>query len=113
MECFASAGLRLGDGFAGNMAVAAVSVPRMNATAVLAKGRTVTAISMTDIIATIARLRVKGWTATAIATELGVDYETVRRWQTKERSPANAVGVAVVLAQLEKRRRIPKKKRYK
>ena len=65
-----------------------------------------------DVQEMITELRGKGWTVAALADELGVDYDTVGRWQRGTRSPANAVGVRVVLGQLLKRQRIPKRRRY-
>ena len=67
---------------------------------------------MTDVQEMIAGLREKGWTVAAIADELSVDYDTVARWQRGTRSPANVIGVRLVLGQLLKRQRIPKRKRY-
>ena len=58
-------------------------------------------------------LREKGWTSAAIADELGVTDITVYRWKSGRRSPENAKPVMVVLDQLLKRKRIPKRKRYK
>ena len=67
---------------------------------------------MTDVQGTITALRQKGWTLAALADELEVDYDTVARWERGTRSPANAVGVKMALAQLMKRRRIPRRRRY-
>ena len=68
---------------------------------------------MSEVQELITQLRAKGWTVAAIADELQVDYDTVARWQKGTRSPSNAAAVRVVLAQLLRRRRIPKQRRYK
>ena len=68
---------------------------------------------MAEVQDLITELRAKGWTVAAIADELGVDYRSVIRWQTGQRSPSNVVGVRAVLSGLLQRRRIPKRKRYK
>jgi transcriptional regulator with XRE-family HTH domain len=68
---------------------------------------------MREVQELIAELQKKGWTLAAIADELGVDDASVYRWLRGLRSPANEVGVLVVLRGLLQRRRIPKRKRYK
>ena len=71
-----------------------------------------TIYGMTDVQDIIARLRDKGWTVAAIADEMGVDYDTVTRWQNGSRSPNNGVAVKLALGQFMGRRRIPKRRRY-
>lgn len=59
----------------------------------------------------LGELLVNGWTKAAIADEMGVAHFTVERWE-KGRRPANAVGVALALESLARRRRVPKRRRY-
>jgi transcriptional regulator with XRE-family HTH domain len=68
---------------------------------------------MSEVQELIAELQKKGWTLAAIADELGVDDASVYRWLRGLRSPANVVGVLVILRGLLQQRRIPKRKRYK
>ena len=67
---------------------------------------------MDDVREMIGQLRAKGWTLAAMADELEVDAYSMLRWETGQRSPANAAGVKTMLRQLMARRRIPKRKRY-
>jgi len=60
----------------------------------------------------LGELQEKGWTLAAIADELGVAANTVVRWHSGDRYPANSAGVKVILGQLLLRRRVPKRKRY-
>lgn len=68
---------------------------------------------MNEVQELIAKLRGKGWTQAAIADELGVDSDSVYRWEVGLRSPANAVGVVTVLRGLVQKKRIPKRRRFK
>ena len=68
---------------------------------------------MNDVQVMLGELQEKGWTLAAIADELGVAANTVVRWHSGDRYPANSTGVKVILGQLKLRRRIPKRKRYK
>ena len=54
----------------------------------------------------------KGWTLAAMADELGVTVNAVEKWKAGDRNPSNFKSVLNLLGQLNKRRRIPKKKRY-
>ena len=68
---------------------------------------------MNDIQAKLAELKERGWTLTAIADELEISHNAVEKWKAGDRYPRNAKAVLIVLDQLSKRKRIPKKKRYK
>jgi len=68
---------------------------------------------MNNIQAKLAELEEKGWTLTAIADELEISHNAVEKWKAGDRYPRNAKAVLIVLDQLSKRKRIPKKKRYK
>lgn len=68
---------------------------------------------MNDIQAKLAELEEKGWTLAAIADELEISHNAVEKWKVGDRYPRNAKAVLIVLDQLSKRKRIPKKKRYK
>jgi len=63
--------------------------------------------------AKIAQLQDKGWTLAALADELDVTPNAVEKWKSGDRSPSNTKAVLTLLAQLAKRKRIPKKRRYK
>jgi transcriptional regulator with XRE-family HTH domain len=60
----------------------------------------------------LAILQDKGWTLAALADELGQTVNTLEKWKAGQRNPANEKSVLTMLEQLEKRRRIPKKRRY-
>lgn len=68
---------------------------------------------MDDIQAKLAELKEKSWTLAAIADELEISHNAVEKWNAGDRYPRNAKAVLIVLDQLSKRKRIPKKKRYK
>ncbi|MBA7493710.1 hypothetical protein ES702_04272 [subsurface metagenome] len=68
---------------------------------------------MNDIQAKLAELKERGWTLTAIADELEISHNAVEKWKAGDRYPRNSKAVLIVLDQLSKRKRIPKKKRYK
>ena len=61
----------------------------------------------------IAELQEKGWTLAALAGELGVTVNAVEKWKAGDRNPSNARAILVLLDQLIKRKRIPKKRRYR
>ncbi|MFC2008393.1 helix-turn-helix domain-containing protein [Chloroflexota bacterium] len=67
---------------------------------------------MNEVQAKIAELQQKGWTVAALADELGVTVNAVEKWKAGDRYPQNAKAVLIVLGQLTKRKRIPKKWRY-
>jgi len=69
-------------------------------------------IQMNDVQVKIALLEEKGWTLAAIADELGVAHNTVEKWKANDRYPRPDKPVLEKLAQLLKRKRIPKKRRY-
>lgn len=71
------------------------------------------ALSMNEIQAKIAELEEKGWTQSAMADELGVTINAVQKWKAGDRNPTNLKAVISLLEELNKRKRIPKKKRYK
>ena len=66
---------------------------------------------MREVQGILGELSANGWTKAAIADEMGVAHFTVERWE-KGRRPANAVGVALALESLLRRRRVPKRRRY-
>lgn len=67
---------------------------------------------MNEVQERIVQLQEKGWTLAALADELGVTVNAVEKWKAGNRSPSNLKSVLTLLGQLNKRRRIPKKKRY-
>ena len=67
---------------------------------------------MNEIQIKIAELQQKGWTLAALADELGVTVNAVEKWKAGDRQPSNAKAVLTLLNQLDKRKRIPKKRRY-
>lgn len=67
---------------------------------------------MNDIQARIAELQEKGWTLASLADELGVTTNAVEKWKAGDRYPNNAKAILLLLDQLLKRKRIPKKRRY-
>ena len=68
---------------------------------------------MNDVQELLTELRSKGWTKAAISDEIGVEYDTVARWERGVRYPNNVGGVKLQLSELLRRRRVPKKRRYK
>lgn len=60
----------------------------------------------------LATLQNKGWTLAALADELEQTVNTLEKWKAGDRNPANEKAVITVLETLEKRKRIPKKRRY-
>lgn len=67
---------------------------------------------MSEIQDRIAELQENGWTLAALADELGVTVNAVQKWKAGDRNPSNAKAVFVLLDQLIKRKRIPKRRRY-
>ena len=67
----------------------------------------------TDVQDVINALQVKGWTLVALADELQTTWQTVRRWREGTHPPANAGPVLAALRGLEKRVRVPKKRRVR
>jgi transcriptional regulator with XRE-family HTH domain len=57
-------------------------------------------------------LQKKGWTLAALADELEQTVNTLEKWKAGQRNPANEKAVLAMLDSLEKRKRIPKKRRY-
>jgi transcriptional regulator with XRE-family HTH domain len=66
-------------------------------------------MGMTQVQQLIQELRSKGWSIAAIGRGVGVTDMTIRRWVAGERRPENVVAVTIVLQQMLKRRRIPKR----
>jgi len=66
----------------------------------------------TSIQINLAVLQEKGWTLAALADELEQRVNTLEKWKSGDRNPANEKAVLVLLDRLEKRKRIPKKRRY-
>ena len=53
---------------------------------------------MNEVQQILGKLRAKGWTWAAVADELGTHYNTVQKWFSGDREPANKV----VLRELER-----------
>ena len=68
---------------------------------------------MNDVQEVLARLQSKGWTVAAIADDLGLKRVTVARWKIGVHYPANPSIAKQALKQLDMKKRIPKRKRYK
>jgi len=67
---------------------------------------------MNEVQTKIAELQQKGWTLAALADELGVTVNAVEKWKAGDRQTANSKAVLLMLDEIAKRKRIPKKKRY-
>jgi len=50
---------------------------------------------------------------TALADEIGVTVNAVEKWKAGDRKPSNLKATILLLDQISKRKRIPKKKRYR
>jgi len=61
----------------------------------------------------LASLKDKGWTLAALADELEQKVNTLEKWKAGDRNPANEKAVLAMLERIEKRKRIPKRRRYK
>ena len=60
----------------------------------------------------LAILQEKGWTLAALADELEQKVNTLEKWKAGDRNPANGKSVLEMLERVNKRKRIPKKRRY-
>jgi len=67
---------------------------------------------MEEILELIEKLQAKGWTLAAIADELEVARYTVDRWRKGIARPANPRGTQLLLEQLDRRKSVPKQRRY-
>lgn len=67
---------------------------------------------LTLIQVKLAILQGKGWTLAALADELDQKVNTLEKWKAGQRNPANGKSVVTMLERLEKRKRIPKQRRY-
>lgn len=67
---------------------------------------------MNDIQTRIAQLEEKGWTLAALADELDITSNAVEKWKAGDRHPSNTKATLLLLDQLARRRRVPKKRRY-
>ena len=67
---------------------------------------------MNEVQERLAVLEDRGWTLAAIADELEVTHDAVKKWKAGQRNPSNAKTVAAFLDSLVARKRVPKKKRY-
>ncbi len=65
---------------------------------------------MNEVQSRLAELQKKGWTLAALADELDLTVNAVEKWKAGVHSPNKAT--LILLDQLLKRRRIPKKRRY-
>ena len=54
----------------------------------------------------------KRWTLAALADELSLKVNTLEKWKAGQRNPANEKAVLEMLDRIEKRKRIPKERRY-
>jgi DNA (cytosine-5)-methyltransferase 1 len=67
---------------------------------------------MNEVQTQITKLELKGWTLASIADEVGVSTSGAEKWKNGHRYPENAKAILHLLNQLEKRKRIPKQRRY-
>lgn len=67
---------------------------------------------MNDVQREIAQLEEAGWTLAAIASECGITVNAVEKWKAGDRQPTNATAVLLLLDQISKKKKAPKKKRY-
>ena len=67
----------------------------------------------TEIQNKLDELKLKGWTLSSIAREIGQSSRAVESWNQGVRSPANLQSVILSLNKLIDYKRIPKKKLYK
>ena len=68
-------------------------------------------LPVNDVQQKLADLEGRGWTLVAIADEVGASYNTIQKWKSGDRYPANAKPVLQSLDALYKRKRVPKKRR--
>ena len=68
---------------------------------------------MNSVQESLANLEGKGWSLAAIADELEVSYNAVQKWKAGDRYPSHDSIVLRSLAELGRRRRVPKKRRPK
>ena len=57
-------------------------------------------------------LQEKGWMLAALADGLEQKVNTLEKWKADQQNPANEKAVLEMLERIEKRKRIPKKRRY-
>ena len=67
---------------------------------------------MNEIQTKIAQLEGKGWTLAALADELDMTPNAIEKWKAGDRYPSNTKAIFLLLDQLAKRKRVPKKRRY-
>ncbi|MDO8531995.1 MAG: helix-turn-helix transcriptional regulator [Dehalococcoidia bacterium] len=67
---------------------------------------------MNDVQKAMAALQARGWTVAALADELGVTVSAAEKWKAGQRYPANAKAILALLDQIDKRKRVPKQRRY-
>ena len=67
--------------------------------------------TMNPIQELLDKLRARGWTDAAIATELGGNRETVAQWRRGEWRPRFEPAMVMALETLMARRKIPKRRR--
>ena len=67
---------------------------------------------MNGIQTKLSELKMKGWTYASIADELDLTADAIKKWKAGNRYPANEKAVLTMLEKLEKRKRIPKGRRY-
>ena len=63
---------------------------------------------MNDVQVELEKLAVKRWTMAAVATELGINQVTVRRWRSGLTYPDVPGPILLALKGLAKRKRVPK-----
>jgi transcriptional regulator with XRE-family HTH domain len=60
----------------------------------------------------LAVLQARGWTLAALADRLEQTVNTLEKWKAGDRNPANEKAVLAMLDNIEKLKRIPKRRRY-
>ena len=65
---------------------------------------------MDEVQTLLVGLKAKGWTNASIADEIGVTVNAVEKWQAGSRNITQSH--LILLNQLTKRNRVPKKRRY-
>lgn len=67
---------------------------------------------MSDVQEKLAKLQEKGWTLAAIAGEVGLTVNAVEKWKAGQRNPANPKATLALLDNLNRKKQIPKSRRY-
>ena len=67
-------------------------------------------ITMNDVQEKIAGLQSQGWSLAALADELGVHHNTVKRWRSSDRYPENVKPVLMAMDTFMKRKPPPRRR---